>query len=88
MGAYRVRFLKTLTNSYGKSFEVCQRSIDVRSARDADRAVDAAKICFERHEHVPRWFLRADYIEVDAIPASVQPPEDIGRLRDCQRAMT
>jgi hypothetical protein len=70
MGAYRVQFFKTVTNSYGKSFQVCQRTIDIRRARTPDRAVEAAKWHFERREQVPQWFLHADYIVVDAISVS------------------
>lgn len=51
-------------------FTVCQRSIDMVIARDADRAVEAAKSLFERHEHVPNWFLHADTVEAEAMPAA------------------
>src|SRR5437870_4838160 len=39
---YRVRFFKAVT-CHGKTVNVCQRSIDIRSAPSADRAVEAAK---------------------------------------------
>jgi len=77
MGKYRVRFFKTLTNSYGKSFEVCQRSLDVHSACNPDRAVDFAKRHFEHLEHVPDWSLHADYIEVGAIPEVIASPGEV-----------
>src|SRR5437879_5350425 len=42
MNTYRVMFFKTLTNCYGKSFDVCQRTIDIDAAEDPDRAVEEA----------------------------------------------
>jgi hypothetical protein len=66
MGTYRVRFLKTVS-SHGKTVNVCQRSIDIRSALSPDRAVEAAKQSFARLENVTEWFLHADYVQVDAL---------------------
>ena len=70
MNTYRIMFFKTLTNCYGKSFDVCQRTIDIDSAEDPDRAVEEAKRRFERHEDIAKWFLHADYVEVDALSAA------------------
>ena len=67
MNTYRVSFIKKLTNSYGKPFDVCQRSIDIRRARDSDRAIAAAKWRFERREGIAKWFLHADYVEIDTL---------------------
>ncbi len=66
--AYRVSFFNDLTNCYGKSFRVCQRSIVIRFARNRERAIEAAKIRFARLEHVGKWTLRARSIEVDPLP--------------------
>ena len=70
MNAYRVSFYKKLTNSYGMPFNVCQRSIEIHRARTPERAVAAAKFRFERRESVSKWFLYADYVEVDALEVS------------------
>ena len=66
MGTYRVRFLKTVS-SHGRTVNVCQRSIDIRSAPSPDRAAEAAKQSFARLEDIAEWFLHADYVEVDAL---------------------
>ena len=64
MDTYRVRFFKTVS-SHGKTVNVCQRSIDVRSAPSPGRAVEVAKERFACLENVPNWLLHADYVEVD-----------------------
>src|SRR4051794_39675246 len=70
MSTYRVMFFKTLTNSYGRPFDVCQRTIDVHAAENPDRAVEEAKRRFEGYEDIAKWFLHADYVEVDALSAA------------------
>ena len=72
MTAYRVSFFNELTNSSGKLFKVCQRSVDIRMARSLDRAVEAAKKRFARLEHVGEWRLHAQLVEVEAI-AEAEP---------------
>jgi hypothetical protein len=67
MTAYRVSFFNELTNSSGKLFKVCQRSVDIRTARSLERAVEAAKKRFARLEHVGEWRLHAQMVEVEAI---------------------
>ena len=59
-----MRFFKTVS-SHGKTVNVCQRSIDVRSAPSPGRAVEVAKERFACLENVPNWLLHADYVEVD-----------------------
>ena len=68
MDTYRVRFFKTVS-SHGKTVNVCQRSIDVRSAPSPGRAVEVAKQRFACLENVPDWLLHADYVEVDGLSA-------------------
>ena len=65
--SYRVMFFKTLTNSYGKVFKVCQRTIDVFSARSPESAVEQAKRRFEQSEDIRDWRIHADYFQVDAL---------------------
>jgi hypothetical protein len=67
MTAYRVSFFNELTNSSGKLFKVCQRSVDIRTARTLDRAVEAAKKRFARLEHIVEWRLHARLFEVEAL---------------------
>jgi len=67
MNAYRVKFFKRLLSSYGMPFNVCQRTIDIQRSRSLDRAVEAAKLRFERCECVGKWTLHADYFEVEIL---------------------
>src|SRR3954454_22914942 len=81
MDAYRVRFFKTVS-SHGKTVNVCQRSIDIRSAPSPGRAVEVAKQRFACLENVPDWLLHADYVEVDGLSAIASEDlseKDIGR---------
>ena len=70
MDAYRVTFFKLLTSSNGKTAKVCQRAVDIHSARDRDRAIRAAKSRFAHLEGVGDWKLHADIFEV--VPLSVR----------------
>ena len=70
MRGYRVSFFKTLLSSDGHRFKCLQHMIDIDSAEDVDRAVEAAKRDYERVRHVPDWMLHADAFEVETIEAS------------------
>ncbi len=63
MAAYHIKFIKTLSHENDDS-ETVYRSIIIRLARDAVRAVSAAKRRFERLEKVTHWRLRADRMKV------------------------
>ena len=67
MTAYRVSFFNELTNSRGTLYKVCQRSVEIRTARSLDRAVEAAKKRFARLEHVGEWRLHARLFEVEPL---------------------
>jgi hypothetical protein len=67
MTSYRVSFFNELTNSSGKLCKVCQRSVDIRTARSLDRAVEAAKKRFARLERVREWRLHARLFEVETL---------------------
>jgi hypothetical protein len=64
MGGYRVTFFKILDSSNGKPFKVCQRTVDIHSARDRSQAIQAARTRFARLEGVGDWKLHADFYEV------------------------
>jgi len=77
MTAYRVSFFNELTNSRGTLYKVCQRSVEIRTARSLDRAVEAAKKRFARLEHVGEWRLHARLFEVEPLAneqAGAAPP--------------
>ncbi len=64
MCRYQVSFFKNLLSSDGHRFKSLQDTIAVRRAKNADRAVEAAKRRFERRCHVPDWLLYADTVEL------------------------
>jgi hypothetical protein len=67
MCGYRVRFFKTLLSSDGHRFKCLQQTIDIGSAKDVDRAAEAAKRDYERVRHIPDWTLHADEFEVETM---------------------
>jgi hypothetical protein len=77
MAAYHIRFIKTLSDENDHS-ETVYRSIVIRLAGDAVRAVAAAKRQFERLERVNYWRLRADRMKIDSLTGQI-----IRRARRC-----
>ena len=69
MAAYHIKFIKTLSDENDHS-ETVYRSIVIRLARDAVRAVAAAKRRFERLESVTHWRLRADRMKIEVTDGS------------------
>jgi hypothetical protein len=66
-----VTFFKTLPNSYGKMFEVCQRTIDIAAASSPESAVEQAKQQFEQCENISDWRTHADYFQIDVLSAPI-----------------
>jgi hypothetical protein len=64
MTCYRVTFFKNLLGSNGHELKCPQGTIEIRRARSADRAVQAAEHRFERLRHMRDWKLHADYLEL------------------------
>ena len=88
MTAYRVSFFNELTNSRGTLYKVCQRSVEIRTARSLDRAVEAAKKRFARLERVGEWRLHARLFEVEPLEEDqegVVPPADPIAAREATR---
>ena len=65
MSRYQIRFIKKLHDDTGHSFNCVQGVVDIRRARNSERAVEAAKRRFERMKSIPRWDLHADILEVE-----------------------
>lgn len=63
MPDYRISFFNRLTNSYGRSFDVPQRSIEVTCPEGCEKALDLAKRAFEKAEGVGNWRARASAIQ-------------------------
>jgi hypothetical protein len=61
LARFRVTFAKELL---GLRFPIA--SVEVRHARDADRALRAAELKFSRHYGID-WRMRADVREVEAV---------------------
>jgi len=76
MSCYRVIFFKNLLSSDGHPFKCIQRAIDIRHARNADGAVEAAELRYERLHRVHDWTLYADFLEleVDGKKVDYRPP--------------
>jgi hypothetical protein len=72
MPSYRVRFLNEIPRN-DKLFRCCQRSIIIRSAPSAERAVEAAKKQFAELEGIPNWKIPAALIEVEALDLKSKP---------------
>jgi len=62
---YQVRFIKNLCDDTGHQRKCVEGVVDIRHARDRDRAVRAAKRRFERMKKIPRWNLYADTFELE-----------------------
>jgi len=66
MNCYRVTFFKNLLSSDGHPFKCIQGVVNVRHARNADRAVEAAELRYGRLHRVHDWTLYADFLELEA----------------------
>ena len=64
MTLYRVSFFKNLLSSDGHPSKALQRTIEVRRAKSAERAVKAAQWRYARSCALPDWTLHADVMEV------------------------
>jgi hypothetical protein len=62
MQRFRITFAREL---FGVRFPI--GCVDVRHARDPERALRAAKLKFSRHYGVPDWRIRADVHEIEPI---------------------
>jgi hypothetical protein len=65
MSSYRVCFINEIPR-HEKLFRCCQRTIVIRSARSAERAI-AAKKRFARLEGIRDWKIHAALIEIEPI---------------------
>ena len=64
MTEYRVRFVKRLCDDTGHQHDCVEGEVRVRRARDQARAMQAAKLRFQRAKHAPNWQTYADRVEV------------------------
>lgn len=63
--SYRFNFFKNVISFDGHQLWSLQRSIVIRRARSIERAVEAAKLRFERLSHADDWRLQADGVELE-----------------------
>ena len=80
MAAYHIKFIKTVSDENAHS-ETVIRSMVINLARDAVRAVAAAKRRFERLENVTHWRLRADRMKVVLAGQASRGMRDVGSAR-------
>jgi hypothetical protein len=66
MPSYRVCFFNEIPRNE-RLFRCCQRSLVIRSASSAERAVEAAKKQFAELEGIRDWKIHAALIEVEPI---------------------
>ena len=64
MAEYRVSFFKYLLSSDGHPAKALQRTIKVKRAKTAERAIKAAQLRYERECELPEWSLHADSMEI------------------------
>ena len=69
MSSHRIRFIKRLYDDTGHPHHCLQGVIDIRHARDAQRALEAAKIRFARMRKIRRWDTHAHNVEIHEIGA-------------------
>ena len=72
MPGYRVCFINEIPRNE-RLFRCCQRSIVIRSASSAERAVEAAKTQFAELEGIRDWKIHAALIEVEPIDTAEEP---------------
>ena len=72
MPSYRVCFINEIPRNE-RLFRCCQRSIVIRSASSAERAVEAAKEQFAELEGIRDWKIHATLIELELIDIAEEP---------------
>jgi hypothetical protein len=72
MPSYCVRFINEIPRNE-RLFRCCQRSIIIRSASSAERALEAAKEQFAELEGIPDWKIHAALIELEPLDIAEEP---------------
>jgi len=85
MGTCHIRFMKTLYDPWGHRHECVQDDVVIRRAKSVPRAVEAAKLRFQRRLKTAHWWTHADYVDVETkdgdrrgftgAPGWARPPE-------------
>lgn len=81
---YRISFYREILNDVGRQCRSTLASVDIRSARSMDRAIEAGKRRFARRRRIPVWDHLADGFEVEEFGRAAGPSEstrDTGRGR-------
>ena len=84
MNRYLVTFFKNVSSSDGHIFKCPQQRIEIRHAKSADRAIQAAERRYERLCKLADWKLHADTreVEVDGDKVDHQEPATKPTERD------
>ena len=78
MPSYRVCFMNEIPRN-DKLFRCCQRSILIRSAPSAERAVEVAKKQFAGLEGICDWKIHAALIEIETLDLESKPEKTPSR---------
>jgi hypothetical protein len=78
MPSYRVCFMNEIPRN-NKLFRCCQRTIIIRSAPSAERAVEAAKKQFAALEGIRDWKIHAALIETETIGTETESGTPSGK---------
>jgi hypothetical protein len=72
MPSYRVCFINEIPRN-DRLFRCCQRSVLIRSAPNAEWAVEAAKHQFAELEGIRDWKIHAALIEIEPVDIEAEP---------------
>jgi len=72
MPSYRVCFMNEIPRN-DRLFRCCQRSILIRSAANAEGALEAAKQRFAELEGIRDWKIHATLIEIEPVDLKTEP---------------
>jgi len=72
MPSYRVCFINEIPRN-DRLFRCCQRSILIRSAANAEGALEAAKQQFAKLEGIRDWKIHAALIEIEPVDLRTEP---------------
>jgi hypothetical protein len=79
---YRIHFKNRFARG-AQTWVACQRSVEIRSAKTRDRAIEAAKRRFARQEGIRDWRIHASALEVEVIDDRSPPSSEEIRVVWC-----
>jgi hypothetical protein len=77
MARYRVSLFKNLLSSDGHPIKCLQCFVQIKRARSAERAIEAARWRYQRAGRMPDWASLADIIEAEETVTELRPVHGI-----------